>query len=117
MDDSIRNERIRMHTADLALRYQQDSTLLAHRVMIREAENKVLKLRQAHLIVGSIAIVAFLVAFFLYLYRKKRRALMQAESRRMASSLRLENIRTRLSPHFIYTVLNQALLSRKQEEQ
>lgn len=117
LDDSIRNERIRMHTADLALRYQQDSTLLAHRVMIREAENKVLKLRQAHLIVGGIAIVAFLVAFFLYLYSKKKRALMQAESRRMVSSLRLENIRNRLSPHFIFNVLNQEMLSRKQEEQ
>ena len=107
LDDSIRNERIRMHTADLALRYQQDSTLLAHRVMIREAENEVLRLRQGHLIVGSIAVVAFLVAFFLYLYNKKKRALMQAESRRMVSSLRLENIRNRLSPHFIFNVLNQ----------
>ena len=116
LDDSIRNERIRMHTADLALRYQQDSTLLAHRVMIREAENEVLRLRQGHLIVGSIAVVAFLVAFFLYLYNKKKRALMQAESRRMVSSLRLENIRNRLSPHFIFNVLNQEMLSRKQEE-
>ena len=116
LDDSIRNERIRMHTADLALRYQQDSTLLAHRVMIREAENEVLRLRQGHLIVGSIAVVAFLVAFFLYLYNKKKRALMQAESRRMVSSLRLENIRNRLSPHFIFNVLNQEMLSCKQEE-
>ncbi len=116
LDDSIRNERVRMHTVDLALRYQQDSTLLAHRVMIREAENKVLRLRQGHLIVGGIAIVALLAAFFLYVYNKKKRALMQAESRRMVSSLRLENIRNRLSPHFIFNVLNQEMLSCKQEE-
>lgn len=115
LDDSIRNERIRMHTADLALRYQQDSTLLAHRVMIREAENEVLRLRQGHLIVGGIAMVAFLMALFFYFYNKKKRALMQAESRRMVSSLRLENIRNRLSPHFIFNVLNQEMLSRKQE--
>ena len=68
LDDSIRNERVRMHTADLALRYQQDSTLLAHRVMIRETENEVLRLRQAHLIVACMAVLAFLVAVFLYLY-------------------------------------------------
>lgn len=107
LDDSIRNERVRMHTADLALRYQQDSTLLAHRVMIRETENEVLRLRQAHLIVACMAVLAFLVAVFLYLYNKKKRALMLVENRRMVSSLRLENIRNRLSPHFIFNVLNQ----------
>ena len=105
LDDSIRNERVRMHTADLALRYQQDSTLLAHRVMIRETENEVLRLRQAHLIVACMAVLAFLVAVFLYLYNKKKRALMLVENRRMVSSLRLENIRNRLSPHFIFNVL------------
>ena len=115
LDDSIRNERVRMHTADLALRYQQDSTLLAHRVMIRETENEVLRLRQAHLIVACMAVLAFLVAVFLYLYNKKKRALMLVENRRMVSSLRLENIRNRLSPHFIFNVLNQEMLSRKQE--
>ena len=46
MDDSIRNERVRMRTADLALRYQQDSTVMAQKVFIREKENEVLELRQ-----------------------------------------------------------------------
>lgn len=115
LDDSIRSERVRMHTADLALRYQQDSTLLSHRIMIREAENQVLQLRQIQLIVAMVAVVCLLLAVFLYLYNKKKRALMQAENRRMVSSLRLENIRNRLSPHFIFNVLNQEMLSRKQE--
>lgn len=46
MDDSIRNERVRMRTADLALCYQQDSTVMAQKVFIREKENEVLELRQ-----------------------------------------------------------------------
>ena len=46
LDDSIRNERVRMRTADLTLRYQQDSTLIAHRVLLQEQKNKVLVLRQ-----------------------------------------------------------------------
>ena len=46
MDDSIRNERVRMRTADLALRYQQDSTVMAQKVFIRDKENEVLELRQ-----------------------------------------------------------------------
>lgn len=117
LDDSVRNERVRMHTADLALRYQQDSTLLSHRIMVREAENEVLRLRQTHLLAGAITLVSCLLAVFLYLYNKKKRALMQAENRRMVSSLRLENIRNRLSPHFIFNVLNQEMLSRKQKSE
>ncbi len=109
LDDSIRNERVSMRTADLALRYQQDSTLLAHRVQIREAENEVLLLRQTQLIVLVIAIIILLLAGFIYMYSKKKRALLQAESRRQISSLRLENIRSRLSPHFIFNVLNQEI--------
>ena len=111
LDDSIRNERVSMRTADLALRYQQDSTLLAHRVQIREAENEVLLLRQSQIIVWVVAIILLLLAGFTYLYSKKKRALLQAESRRQISSLRLENIRGRLSPHFVFNVLNQEISS------
>lgn len=40
LDDSIRNERVRMRTADLTLRYQQDSTLIAHRGFASGAEKQ-----------------------------------------------------------------------------
>ena len=113
LDDSIRNERISMRTADLALRYQQDSTLLAHKIQIREAENEVLLLRQTQIIVWVIALIILLLAAFIYMYSKKQRALLQAEGRRQISSLRLENIRGRLSPHFIFNVLNQEMANLK----
>ena len=109
LDDSIRSERVRMRTADLTLRYQQDSTLMAHRVLLQEQRNEVLELRQAQFIVWAIAVLAVLIACFVYLYNKKQRALMLAKSRRMVSTLRLENIRNRLSPHFIFNVLNQEM--------
>lgn len=117
LDDSIRNERVRMHTADLTLRYQQDSTLMAHKVLFQKKENEVLELRQTRFVVFAIAIVALMVAVFIYLYNKKIRALMLAKNRRTVSSLRLENIRNRLSPHFIFNVLNQEMVSRKETEQ
>ena len=58
-----------------------------------------------------VAIILLLLAGFTYLYSKKKRALLQAESRRQISSLRLENIRGRLSPHFVFNVLNQEISS------
>ena len=83
LDDSIRNERIRMRTADLTL---------------------------------AVAVIALLIAAFLYLYNRKKRDLLLAQNRRTVSTLRLENIRNRLSPHFIFNVLNQEVVNRKEEE-
>lgn len=116
LDDSIRNERVRMRTADLALRYQQDSTLMAHQVLFQEHKNEVLVLRQQKLAIFGVALVAILSAVFLYLYNKKKRGLQLARNRRMVSALRMENIRNRLSPHFIFNVLNREMAGRNVEE-
>ena len=115
LDDSIRNERVRMRTADLTLRYQQDSTLIAHRVLLQEQKNKVLVLRQTQFVVFAVAVVSILTAVFLYLYSKKKRALLLARNHRTVSTLRLENIRNRLSPHFIFNVLNREMVERNVE--
>lgn len=109
LDDSIRNERVRMRIADLTLRYQQDSTLMAHRLLLQEHETEMFRLRQTRFIGLAFGILAFLVAFFLYFYNKKKRALLLAQSSRLISNLRLENIRNRLSPHFIFNLLNQLM--------
>lgn len=116
LDDSIRNERVRMRTADLTLRYQQDSTLIAHRVLLQEQKNKVLVLRQTQFVVFAVAVVSILTAVFLYLYSKKKRALLLARNHRTVSTLRLENIHNRLSPHFIFNMLNREMAERNVEE-
>ena len=116
LDDSIRNERVRMRTADLTLRYQQDSTLMAHRVLLQEQKNEVLVLRQTQFVVFAVAVVSILTAVFLYLYSKKKRALLLARNHRTVSTLRLENIRNRLSPHFIFNMLNREMAERNVEE-
>lgn len=116
LDDSIRNERVRMRTADLTLRYQQDSTLIAHRVLLQEQKNKVLVLRRTQFVVFAVAVVSILTAVFLYLYSKKKRALLLARNHRTVSTLRLENIRNRLSPHFIFNMLNREMAERNVEE-
>ena len=110
LDDSIRNERVRMRTADLTLRYQQDSTLMAHRVLLQEQKNEVLVLRQTQFVVFAVAVVSILTAVFLYLY------MLLARNHRTVSTLRLENIRNRLSPHFIFNVLNREMAERNVEE-
>lgn len=117
LDDSIRNERVKMRTADLTLRYQQDSTVMAQKVFIQKKENEVLELQQTRTLWIALFIITFLTVVFVYMYSKKKRALLLAKNRRTVSTLRLENIRNRLSPHFIFNVLNQEMAGRKKEEQ
>ena len=117
MDDSIRNERVEMRTADLALRYQQDSTVMAQKVFIQKKENEVLELQQTRTLWIALFIITSLTVVFVYMYSKKKRDLLLARNRRTVSTLRLENIRNRLSPHFIFNVLNQEMAGRKEEDQ
>lgn len=115
LDDSIRNEHVRMRTADMSLRYQQDSTLLAKNILIEQQKVEMLKLHEGRFFWIGVCVLALVIASFIYLYEKKRRALLLAQSQRTISSLRLENIRNRMSPHFIFNVLNQEMGSREGE--
>lgn len=115
LDDSIQNEHVRMRTADMSLRYQQDSTLLAKNILIEQQKVEMLKLHEGRFFWIGICVLVLVIACFIYLYEKKRRALLLAQSQRTISSLRLENIRNRMSPHFIFNVLNQEMGSREGE--
>ena len=54
IDDSIRNERVKMRAAEIKLKYTQDSTLMKKEISIREKENQVLQLHQwMYVIVGG----------------------------------------------------------------
>lgn len=106
IDDSIRNERIKMRSAEIALKYKQDSTLMKKELFIKEKENQVLQLNQwiYVLFLSLLLIVSFSVIFIIYRKRRSDKKIwnMQAD----ISSLRLENVRNRISPHFIFNVLN-----------
>lgn len=115
LDDSIRNEHVRMRTADMTLRYQQDSTLLAKNIVIEQQKNEMLRLHEAHIFWIGGCVLALVTACFIYLYEKKRRALLLSKTQQTISSLRLENIRNRMSPHFIFNVLNQEMGNREGE--
>lgn len=114
--DSVRSERVRMRVADAALQYAQDSTLMAQNVLIQRQKNEVLMLRQNQMLWVALCAIAFLVVCFLHMYNKKKQALLLARNRQTVSSLRLENIRNRLSPHFIFNLLNREMANCRQDE-
>lgn len=117
IDDSIRNEKVKMRAAEIALKYSQDSTLMKKEISIREKENQVLHLHQwLYAIVGG-AFLLIAVSLVIILYRKRQRDREQWRLQTAITSLRLENVRNRISPHFIFNVLNREMNLHKDEEE
>ena len=116
-EDSICNERAIMKTSEIALRYRQDSLLMNNEILIRQQENKVLRLRLWIFIlgIGALALGALVWGFFLYRRRKNDQKLWQMQM--TINSQRLNNIRNRISPHFIFNVLNHEIIRCKDESE
>ena len=115
IDDSVRNERIKMRSAEIALKYKRDSTLMKQELFIEQKENQVLSLYQWlwGIIVGVLLLGCGALA--LVFHRKRQREMEQTRLHTAITSLRLENIRNRISPHFIFNLLNREMNLRGDE--
>lgn len=109
IDDSTRNERIKMRTAEIDLKYKQDTTLMKQKIFIQQKENEVLSLNQRIYFWMFVCFLVVILVVFIYLYKEKQRYVLRMRSQNMITALRMENIRNRVSPHFIFNILNQEL--------
>lgn len=109
LNDSLRSYHLSQQISALNAIYQRD-----HRILNLEAGNT---MQQAHIykltagIAISLAIIVGLILFFVM-----RRINVKKREERMMSkiiSLRQENLRNRVTPHFIYNALNHELLNAK----
>lgn len=117
IDDSTRNERVKMRAAEIALKYRQDSTLMKKEILIRQKRNEVLLLNQwlyRMVVAGLLSVGVLTVIVF---YRKRKRDRTDWQLRQTITSLRLDNIRSRISPHFIFNVLNREMALRKADNE
>ena len=65
IDDSTRNERIKMRTAEIDLKYSQDTTLMKQKIFIQQKENEVLALNQTLLPVDVLPASVFWGSLYL----------------------------------------------------
>lgn len=109
LNDSLRSYKLTQQISALNAQYQRD-----HRILDLEAGNTrqqahIYKLMAAFAI--AIAIIIGLILFFVV-----RRVNMKRREERMMNkiiSLRQENLRNRITPHFIYNALNHELFNEK----
>jgi tetratricopeptide (TPR) repeat protein len=116
-NDSIINSTTQNNIAEIEMRYRQDTTLLKRNVIIAQREQQVAELQNANIILTSAGIGVVLLIIISLMYYKRKKDLQYAGQRAMITNLRMENVRNRISPHFMHNVLNAVLPSlRKQEE-
>lgn len=107
ISDSLRNVKVKMRAVDLQMRYERDTTVLQQKVLITHANSRLM----ATYMWLSWAVGFSVLLVFWMIYRNKKNKLRETQMLQHIVSLRMENIRNRITPHFIYNALNHEMLS------
>lgn len=110
-NDSLRNSQIRNTILETDFRFQQDTTLLRKDLQLIESEYRIVQWKKA----TFLSIILFFLFVFIVtgiiIYRRRIRELRYQQQLNTITSLRMEVVRNRLSPHFMFNVLNAILPS------
>lgn len=109
LDDSLRNEQVKMRVAEIGMRYRQDTTLMKQAILIEKQQNHMYILQLTSYLGISFCLILIILAIFLFLYYKKQKMLISMQQKNKIAELKMENIRNRISPHFIFNVLNRSI--------
>ncbi len=110
--DSTRNEIQHMRTNDILTRLAEDTIRLHHQLEMQQREVQYAKTRVVTYAVVALLIILLLAFALWYNYIRKRRLQEQLD----IQNLRLANVRQRVSPHFVFNVLNSRINKTNQEE-
>lgn len=111
IEDSIRSERVKGRVAELDMRYRQDTTLLRKNMLIQEQQSNLEYLRISKHFWVSILVVFIITSLFIFFYIRKKNDLLRLKHLNQISKLRMESVRNRVSPHFIFNVLNHEIIN------
>jgi len=114
LNDSIRTDRALKRVFELDMRYKQDTTLMKKELIISEQATQVSKLQISFLIWAAGFTILLLLALFVYYHMKKQRDIQKLTFTNDITKLRMENIRNRISPHFLLNMLNHEIQSAEQ---
>ena len=101
-NDSLKHNVANMRASEIMMRYSQD-TLRLHYEMDMQAKDADIRTARLWIYVGVLLIVALVLTLLYGLTFARKRRL---QLRMQLMQLRLLNVRSRISPHFIFNVLN-----------
>ena len=106
LNDSIQEANIRMQMSARLMQYEHDKRLLEQQ---RTIDHQKLTGRLAWTSLAVALLALAIISILALLYRRRQR-LHELRTRQQIVSLRMENTRNRLTPHFIYNALNHEML-------
>lgn len=101
-NDSLKHNAVNMRTSEIMMRYAQDTLQLHHQIAMQEKDADIRKARWGFYVGVLLAVALTLLLLCLFAFARKRRLQTQMQLMR----LKLVNVRGRISPHFIFNVLN-----------
>lgn len=113
-DDSLRNARNVANITEISYRYSQDTTLLKRNITIANNETQISQQQGAIVLSTALLVISILLAFTIILHIRRKSERKYSKQMAMVAELRMENIRNRISPHFVFNVLNAIMPTFKQ---
>lgn len=110
LNDSLRNDRVQMRIADLQMQYEKDTTVLNQRIYIAKQEKRLMQINVWLFVSISLVLLLLLLIY----YRMKQIKNKEEQLLHRIVELRMENIRNRITPHFVYNALNHELLAQQE---
>ena len=107
LNDSIQANNVRMQFSSRLLGYEHDKRLMEQRLTLEKAKEGS---RLAWVLNGLVMIVAILL-FCLFIIYRRRQQIQRLLAHQQITALRMENIRNRITPHFIYNALTHETLA------
>lgn len=111
LNDSIRSERIRTRVAELDMRYRQDTIVLRKEMQIQRqaGEVRVLRLSMYIWVLVCLLLAAGTGTVVIIWYMRKKREFLRERFFQQINRVRMENLRSRISPHFTFNVLGREI--------
>ena len=105
-NDSLRSVKVRNNIAEIDMRYRQDTTLLRKDLRIAVVEGRASRWQQIALISMLVLVVLTAAIGILILYNRRKREKEYRRQMAVITGLRMEIVRNRISPHFMFNALN-----------
>lgn len=109
LDDSIRSERVQTRVAELDMRYRQDTIVLRKEMQIQRQAGEVKALKLSVYIWVLVCVLLVAGTGGIIWYMRKKREFLRERFFRQINRVRMENLRSRISPHFTFNVLGREI--------
>ena len=105
-DDSLRNATMVSNVQENELRFKQDTAIVRRDLTLQSTQAEAKSSRLILLLVIGLLVVGVLALVVFYRYKSLCHKHQHREEMNRMMALKMENVRNRFSPHFVFNVLN-----------